>query len=63
MRSIQKFEGIRIIATLLEGEVGTVKDIYFDDERWVVRYLVVDTGGWLGGRSVLISPYAVQSID
>jgi len=63
LRSIQKFEGIRIIATLLEGEVGTVKDIYFDDERWVVRYLVVDTGGWLGGRSVLISPYAVQSID
>jgi len=63
LQSIRKLEDIRILATALEGEVGNVKEVYFDDEQWVVRYLVVDTGGWLGGRSVLISPYAVQSID
>ncbi|MEO8921887.1 MAG: PRC-barrel domain-containing protein, partial [Caldimonas sp.] len=33
--------------------VGHVKDFYFDDEEWVVRYLVVDTGGWLSSRKVL----------
>ncbi len=63
LHSIKRLDGIRIMATADEGEVGKVKEVYFDDEQWVVRYLVVDTGGWLGGRSVLISPYAVQSID
>ena len=61
LRSIQKLDGIRILAAY--QEVGTVEEAYFDDEQWVVRYLVADTGGWLGGRRVLISPYAVQSID
>ena len=61
LRSIQKLEGIRILAA--NQEVGTVEEAYFDDGKWVVRYLVVDTGGWLGGRRVLISPYAVQEID
>ena len=39
-----------------DGEIGSIADVYFDDERWTVRYLVVDTGGWLSGRKVLISP-------
>jgi len=42
-----------------DGEVGHVKDFYFDDKHWTVRYLVADTGSWLLGRSVLISPHAV----
>src|SRR5207247_9518143 len=46
-----------------DGEIGEVKDIYFDDERWAVRYLVVQTGGWLSGRKVLISPISVRDID
>jgi uncharacterized protein YrrD len=43
----------------LDGEMGRVNDFYFDDERWTVRYLVADTGNWLRGRLVLISPYAL----
>jgi len=39
-----------------DGEIGQVKDFYFDDQNWVMRYLVVDTGSWLSGRKVLISP-------
>lgn len=42
-----------------DGEIGKVKEFYFDDQNWVIRYLVVDTGGWLTGRRVLISPYAL----
>jgi uncharacterized protein YrrD len=61
LHSIQKLEGIRIIAA--HEHVGTVEEVYFDDEQWVVRYLVIDTGGWMGRRRALISPYAVQSID
>lgn len=40
-----------------------VNDFYFDDESWAVRYLTVDTGGWLGGRRVLISPFSVVRTD
>lgn len=43
----------------LDGEVGTVKEFYFDDKHWTIRYLVADTGNWLTGRQVLISPYAL----
>jgi uncharacterized protein YrrD len=46
-----------------DGEIGSIKDVYFDDHRWTARYLVVDTGTWLEGRKVLISPIAVDSID
>ena len=42
-----------------DGAIGHVKDFYFDDEAWVIRYLVVDTGSWLSSRKVLISPIAI----
>ena len=46
-----------------DGEIGTVKDLYFDDAHWTVRYVIVDTGGWLTGRQVLISPYVLGEPD
>ncbi len=42
-----------------DGEIGQVKDFYFDDKTWTLRYLVADTGGWLAGRRVLISPHSL----
>ena len=49
--------GYAIRAT--DGIVGHVKDFYFDDKPWVIRYLVVDTGPWLSSREVLISPISI----
>jgi len=46
-----------------DGTIGTVKDVYFDEARWAIRYLIVDTGDWLPGRRVLISPFAVRAIE
>ena len=40
-----------------------MSDFYFDDEDWGVRYLIVDTGKWLSGRKVLISPLAIGPPD
>lgn len=54
LRSAKSFAGYTLLAT--DGEIGKVRDMYFDDDAWTVRYLVVDTGAWLPGRSVLISP-------
>jgi len=42
-----------------DGLIGDVKEFYFDDETWHIRYLVIKTGGWLSGREVLISPVAL----
>ena len=57
LHSIQQRYGEKLRAT--DGEIGHVRDFYFDDKNWTVRYLVADTGGWLSGRLVLISPHAL----
>lgn len=44
-----------------DGAIGSIKDAYFDDEKLAVRYLVVDTGGWLTGRRVLLSPASLEA--
>jgi len=54
-------KGLAIRAT--DGDLGTVDQFYFDDETWAIRYLTVETGGWLGGRQVLISPFSVVEAD
>ena len=46
-----------------DGDIGHVKDFYFDDVTWVVRYLVAETGNWLSGRPVLLSPHAFGLIE
>jgi len=43
--------------------IGKVKDVYFDDRHWTVRYLVANTGKWLTGRKVLLSPYALVAVN
>ncbi len=44
----------------VDGSIGAVYDLYFDDMRWQVRYIVVDTRRWLPGRKVLIAPEAIR---
>ena len=46
-----------------DGTLGTVNDFLFDDQTWKLRWLVVDTGGWLSGRKVLVHPSAIGPID
>jgi sporulation protein YlmC with PRC-barrel domain len=47
----------------LDGDIGSAREFYFDDRYWTIRYLVADTGGWLAGRHVLLSPYALASVN
>ena len=61
LRSVDELKGYTIEAT--DGDVGEVVQFYFDDEKWTIRYLVADTGGWLPGRKVLISPGALGKVD
>jgi hypothetical protein len=54
-------KGLAVQAT--DGEIGNVVEFYFDYETWAIRYLTVETGGWLGGKRVLISPYSVRRVE
>jgi len=58
-QKIKKLYGRKLNAT--DGHIGHVRDFYFDDTTWMIRYLVVDTGSWLPGRQVLLSPHAFEN--
>jgi len=57
LRSLKAIHGYAVLAR--DGEIGRVHDFYFHDDNWIIRYLVVDTGRWLPGRKVLITPGAL----
>jgi hypothetical protein len=60
LQSIKQLYGNKLGAS--DGDIGHVKDFYFNDHTWAVRYVVADTGNWLPGRQVLLSPHAFGSI-
>jgi hypothetical protein len=61
LQNIKELYGHKLAA--VDGDFGHVKDFYFDDKTWVIRYLVADTGSWLTGRLVLLSPHAFSKWD
>jgi hypothetical protein len=61
LRNLRIIEHFRVNAT--DGDIGSVVNFLMDDASWTVRYLVVDTGGFLGGRQVLISPISFGEVD
>ena len=61
LRQFTNFKNFALAAR--DGEIGKVKELYFDDQSWIVRYVVVDTGGWLTGRKVLLAPQSFGTID
>jgi uncharacterized protein YrrD len=61
LRTAKQLTGLRMGAT--DGEIGRVHEFLFDDKHWTIRYLVADTGGWLAGRQVLISPVALEPVN
>ena len=52
--------GFHVQAT--DGGIGHVDELLVD-ESWTVRYLVVDTSNWIGGKSVIIPSSAVEKVD
>jgi hypothetical protein len=52
--------GFHLHAT--DGAIGHVDD-FLIDPQWRVSYLVIDTSNWIGGKWVLISPSAIETVD
>ncbi len=61
LRSAKEIEGYKISAK--DDEIGKVYDFFFDDKTWTIRYIAVDTGTWLPGRRVIISPDSFGKAD
>lgn len=61
LRSLDELKGYGLEAT--DGEIGRCKDFLFEDDTWTVRYMVADTGKWLPGRKVLVSPISIGLPD
>ena len=61
LRSAKILKGLDISAR--DGELGEVEELIVDDEDWTIRYMVVDTGRWLPGRKVIISPQWISEKD
>ena len=61
LRSIKQLYGDKLGAS--DGEIGHIKDFYFDEQNWAIRYLVADTGSWLPGRQVLLSPHSLGRLE
>ena len=59
--SLKELKGYKIRA--IDGDIGSIHDFYFDDLSWRMRFFVVETGGWLLGRKVLIAPGALENPD
>ena len=58
LRSVRELQDARVEAT--DGSIGAIHSLLFDDVGWVIRYVDVDTGHWLPGRRVLLSPISVE---
>jgi hypothetical protein len=61
LRSVQEVTGYQIQAR--DDEIGHVADFIVEDESWLIRYLVVDTGTWLPGRQVLVAAWWIAQVD
>jgi len=61
LQSTRAVTGYRLHAA--DGTIGHVENFILDDAKWALRYLVADTGNWLPGRKVLVSPHWIESVD
>ncbi|MGD8251123.1 MAG: PRC-barrel domain-containing protein [Desulfobacterales bacterium] len=61
LHNLQTMSNLVIEAT--DGDIGRCSDFLFDDVSWKIRYMVADTGKWLPGRKVLITPGSLSQID
>jgi sporulation protein YlmC with PRC-barrel domain len=61
LRSVTDLKQFTVAA--MDGRLGSLSDLYFDDRSWAVRYLMVDTGPGLPSGRAFVPPVAVRSSD
>lgn len=61
LRSCDEITSYRVFAG--DEEIGKVDDFIVETKPWRIRYFVVDTGNWMRGRRVTLSPDWVDAIS
>lgn len=61
LRSAKEVRGYRVQAT--DGEVGHIDTFLMEPPTWAIRYLVINTGGWLSRHEVLFIPKLVDRLS
>ena len=61
LHRLSRINGFHVGAT--DGPLGHVDDFIVDEQTWQIRYLVIDTSNWLGGKWVAVAPASVKRID
>ena len=47
----------------VDGPMGHLDDFIVDEDTWQIRYLVIDTSNWMGGKWVAVSPESVTAVE
>ena len=58
---LSRINGFHVVA--MDGPLGHIDDFIVDEASWQIRYLVIDTSNWMGGKWVAVSPASVTKID
>ncbi|HVG54790.1 MAG TPA: PRC-barrel domain-containing protein [Vicinamibacterales bacterium] len=58
---LSRIQGFHVGAN--DGPMGHIDDFIVDEASWQIRYLVIDTSNWMGGKWVAVSPASVTKID
>ena len=58
---LSRINGFHVVA--MDGPLGHIDDFIVDEDTWQIRYLVIDTSNWMGGKWVAISPSSVTHIE
>lgn len=61
LHRLSRIRGFHVGAT--DGPLGHIDDFIVDAGTWDIRYLVIDTSNWLGGKWVAVSPASVTGIE
>lgn len=61
LRSTGSITGYHIHTT--NGEIGHIIDFIVDDQTWQIKFIVIDTHNWFGGKKVLIPVAHVKEIN
>jgi hypothetical protein len=59
--NLKELHGHQLAAT--DGDIGHVEDFYFDDQSWILREIVVETGHWYADKAILIPPTKIERIS
>ena len=61
LHRLSRMNGFHVRAA--DGPIGHVDDFIVDEATWQVRYLVIDTSNWMGGKWVAVSPASITGVE